>query len=363
MLSSTHFSRGRLSQSTDPIGQDLELVKHEPFNAETPTSALANAITPTTQIFVRSNFAVPALAGEAHRLAITGMVAHAFDISVGELRSLRQLCSDVTMTMECAGNGRIDLCPLPTGELWADGAVSTSRWTGLPLRILLERAEVDANAIEILVEGADTGPTSDGSTAGFGRSLSIADAMRDDVLLAFDVNGGPLTAAHGAPLRLIVPGWYGMASVKWVTRISALPHHYEGYFQSRRYIYDEPGQDPTPVTRVRVKSMITSPAAGTTIARGVIDIAGWAWTGNGSIARVEVAIDGGSGWRDAELLQRDSNFAWTRWMLRWEPDHGGRHALRSRATDSAGNTQPDAISWNRLGYGNNAVRPLVLRIE
>jgi DMSO/TMAO reductase YedYZ molybdopterin-dependent catalytic subunit len=228
---------------------------------------------------------------------------------------------------------------------------------------LLERAEVDSNAIEILVEGADTGPTSDGSTAGFGRSLSIAEAMRDDVLLSFDVNGGPLSAAHGAPLRLIVPGWYGMASVKWVTRISALKHHFEGYFQSRRYIYDEPGREPTPVTQMRVKSMITSPGNGTTITRGVIDIAGWAWSGNGPIARVEVAIDGGSGWRDAELLEPDSEFAWTRWTLRWEPGLPGRHALRSRATDAAGNTQPDAISWNRLGYGNNAVRPVVFTIE
>ena len=341
----------------------LDLVRGAPFNGETPAAALVDAITPTSQIFVRSNFAVPTLAGESHRVAVRGAVGRELDISVGELRSMRSSCRDVAVTMECAGNSRLHLCPLPAGELWSNGAVSTSRWTGYPLRLLLERAELDEQAVEILVEGADSGATGDGTTTGFARSLPIAEAMRDDVLLAFDVNGEPLTSAHGAPLRLIVPGWYGMASVKWVTRISALTHRFEGYFQNQRYVYEEEGRPTTPVTRMRVKSIVTSPADGGTFARGDVEIAGWAWSGNARITRVQVATDGGGGWCDAQLHDSRSDHAWVRWSLQWKADHPGRHVLRSRATDAAGNSQPDVIPWNRLGYGNNAVRPVVFTVE
>lgn len=340
----------------------MDVVKRTPLNAESPSQALTCAITPTTEIFVRSNFAIPTLAADAHRVIVTGAVKRGVDISVSDLRSMQHVCSEVTMTMECAGNHRIGLCPLPIGELWDTGALSTSRWTGVPLRVLLERAELDANAVEILVEGADTGLTSDGSITRFGRSLSIAEAMRDEVLLAFAVNGEPLPASHGAPLRLVVPRWYGMASVKWVTRISALVHRYEGFFQRQRYIYDEPGRESRPVTRMRVKSMTTSPQNGGTLRLGEIEITGWAWSGHGPITRVEVAIDGGSAWCEAELSVPESEFAWTRWSFRWKPTHLGRHAVRSRATDARGNTQPNAIAWNRLGYGNNAVRAVVFAV-
>ena len=339
----------------------LDLVKSAPFNAETPAAARVHAITPTNQTFVRSNFAVPTLTGDSHRVAITGAVQRELEISVAELRSMREWCREIPVTMECAGNSRLDMRPLPTGELWSNGAVGTGRWTGVPLRRLLERAAIDAQATEILVEGADAGTVTDGTTVGFGRSLPIAEAMRDDVLLAFDVNGEPISAAHGAPLRLIVPGWYGMASVKWVTRISALTQPFRGYFQSQRYIYEEQGRPTTPVTRMRVKSIITSPVDGATIGCGTMEVAGWAWSGNGRIVRVEIALDGG-GWRDAELREPHSDHAWVRWIFRCEPDQPGRHVLRSRATDAAGNSQPDTISWNRLGYGNNAVRPVVFSL-
>ena len=359
----TDLSDGRLIEGTAPIGRSLDLVRLAPFNAETPAAALAHAVTPGSQTFVRSNFAVPTLAGESHRVAITGAVRRELEISVAELRSMRKSCRDVAVTMECAGNSRLHLCPLPAGELWSNGAVSTSRWTGYPLRLLLESAEPEERTVAILVEGADSGATSGGSKTVFARSLPIAEAMRDEVLLAFDLNGEPLTAAHGAPVRLIVPGWYGMASVKWVTRMSALSQPFQGYFQNQRYIYEEPGRPTTPVTRMRVKSIITSPVDGATIERGSMEVAGWAWSGNGRIVRVEVALDEGGGWRDAELHPPHSSHAWVRWTLRCEPDQPGRHVLRSRATDAAGNSQPDTIAWNRLGYGNNAVRPVVFTLE
>jgi DMSO/TMAO reductase YedYZ molybdopterin-dependent catalytic subunit len=352
-----------MADTAQPIGRNLEVVRREPFNAETPAAVLADAITPTSRMFVRSNFAVPMLAGESHRLAVTGAVGRALEISVGELRAMRESCREIAVTMECAGNSRLHMCPLPAGEPWSNGAVSTCRWTGYPLRQLLERAEVGAQAIELLIEGADSGAASDASTDGFARSLPIAEAMREDVLLAFDVNGEPLTAEHGAPLRLIVPGWYGMASVKWVSRISALTHPFEGYFQKRRYVYEERDRTTTPVTRMRVKSIITSPADRGTIERGSTKIAGWAWSGYGRIVRVEIAVDGNGEWREAELHEPRSDHAWVRWSLNWDADQSGRHVVRSRATDALGNSQPDAISWNRLGYGNNAVRPVVFTVE
>jgi len=351
-----------LSDITSSGTGHLEVVKHEPFNAESPARALIDAITPASAIFVRSNFAVPALGGEEHRVVVGGAVLRDFTFSAGELRSMRESYSSVTMTMECAGNGRLSMRPLPTGELWDAGAVSTSRWTGIPLRVILERAGVDTSAVEILVGGADTAANDDRS-AGFARALPISEAMRDEVLLAFDLNDEPLSASHGAPLRLLVPGWYGMASVKWVSRISALARPFEGYFQRERYIYDEPGRVPVPVTRVRVKSIITSPVDGATRGPGVIDIAGWAWSGSGPIRRVEVALDGGCGWRDATLHAPESDFAWTPWSLTMESVLPGRHTLRSRATDATGNTQPDMIPWNRHGYGNNAVRLTVFTVE
>ena len=363
MLFRSSFSDDQLIESTHSVDRRLDVVRVAPFNAETPAAALVNAITPTGQIFVRSNFAVPALAGESHRVAVRGAVGRQLDISAGELRSMTKAHRAVAVTMECAGNSRLHLRPLPVGEPWSNGAVSTSRWTGYPLRLLLDSAELDESAVEILVEGADSGVGSDGTTMGFGRSLPIAEAMRDEVLLAFDLNDEPLSAPHGAPLRLIVPGWYGMASVKWVARISALTRPFEGYFQKQRYVYEEEGKPATPVSRMRVKSLITSPADGDTLERGAIEIAGWAWSGNGRIVRVEVAVDGGGGWRDAELHDSSSDHEWVRWSLQWAAEQPGRHVLCSRATDSAGNSQPDAIPWNRLGYGNNAVRASVITVE
>jgi len=341
----------------------LDVVKHAPFNAESPPAALVMPVTPTGQIYVRSNFPFPALDGDDHRVEIGGMVRSEYSVSVRELRGMTAVHSTVTVTMECAGNDRLAIRPLPAGEPWRTNALSTSRWTGVPLRTLLDRARLHDRAREILVEGADGGTVEGNVVRMFGRSLPLDKALAPETLLAFAVNGEPLTLAHGAPLRLVVPGWYGMASVKWVTRITAIERAYDGYFQRDRYVYDEPGRGISPVTTMRVKSMITAPTEGDRMERARVQIEGWAWSGDGAITRVEVATGGGDTWSDARLTPPESPHAWTRWTGDWTPAEPGRYALRSRATDSAGNVQPDEASWNRLGYGNNAVRTVVVEVK
>ncbi len=337
---------------------DLEVIRHDPYNAETPERALIAPLTPAPNVYVRTNFDVPVL-GDTHRIVIGGAVQTAFSLDMDELRAMPQ--HTVATTMECAGNDRLSMYPLPSGEPWRRGAVSTATWTGVPLRMLLDRAVLNGDVSEILVTAADAGPRDDADgIVRFARAMPRVDAVHSDTLLALAMNGEPLTAMHGAPVRLVVPGWYGMASVKWVTGIEAIRAPFAGYFQQQRYVYDEPG-GVVPVTRMRVKSIITSPTDGGRSARA-LHVRGWAWSGFGAITRVEVGLDGGDRWQDATLGVSESPHAWTAWECVMQAPRIGRVSLRSRATDASGATQPDAITWNRLGYGNNAVRTVIVDI-
>jgi len=243
--------------------------------------------------------------------------------------------------MECAGNGRLGMTPLPSGAPWGHGAVSAAYWTGVPLRAVLERVGVRDDAIEILAEGGD----------GFARALPIEDALDPSTLLAFEMNGRPLPPEHGGPLRLLVPGWYGMASVKWLVHIQPLTEPYAGFQQKERYVYD----DDAPVTRMRVKSRITRPRVDEVVARGEVRVSGWAWSGFADVRCVEVSLDGGDDWTAATLGRALSPHTWCPWQVSFYVEHPGRHTLRARAIDASGHVQPDAPPWNRLGYGNNAV--------
>ena len=328
----------------------LVVVKRAPFNAETPPQAWGQAHTPNGSFFVRSNHAEPALPAATHRILIGGAVQAPFTWALTEL-ALHPLRS-VTVTLECAGNGRTSMAPLPEGEPWGQGALGTAVWTGVPLAQVLQRARLGPGVVEILVEGAD----GEGSKR-FARSLPLSKALHPDTLLAVEMNGAPLPRSHGAPVRLIVPGWYGMASVKWVNRIEALTRPFEGHYQRERYIYDAgQGQAPAPVTRMRVKSLITSPEPDAQVAPGRVVVQGMAWSGERRVVQVEVAVDGGETWEPATLLETPRPSAWVRWAFTWEDAAPGRHTLRARATDEAGETQPEQAEWNRLGYGNNAVQ-------
>jgi DMSO/TMAO reductase YedYZ molybdopterin-dependent catalytic subunit len=259
------------------------------------------------------------------------------------------------MTMECAGNDRLSMRPLPMGEPWRSGAISTVTWSGVPLRALLDRAELEEDAVEIVVTAADSGRRDDADgPVQFARAISVQDVIASDALLALQMNGAPLTAAHGAPVRLVVPGWYGMASVKWVTALDAVRTPWQGYFQQQRYVYDVDGRI-APVTRMRVKSVITEPRDGATCDRA-LQVRGWAWSGDGAIVRVQLLPGGGTECIDAMLGTPAGPHAWTPWECVVHAPKSGRLTLRSRATDASGASQPDKIEWNRLGYGNNAVQ-------
>ncbi len=339
-------------------GTALEVIREAPFNAETPAFALLHPVTPIPNAYVRTNFGVPAVSS-AHVIRIDGAVGRPLTLSVDMLQAMPQ--HEVVATMECAGNDRLGMFPLPVGEPWRHGAVSTVSWSGVPLMDLLSMAEADADAVELLVTAADAGARDDaGGEVRFARALPMADAVRRDTLLALRMNGEPLTAAHGAPVRLAVPGWYGMASVKWVTRIELLRERFDGYFQRQRYVYDEPG-GVSPVARMRVKSVISTPVDGAQCERR-LTVTGWAWSGDGEITGVELGVDGGDEWLATTLGTPASRHAWTPWRADIDLPRAGRVVLRSRATDSAGNTQPGAIVWNRLGYGNNAIRHVIIDV-
>jgi DMSO/TMAO reductase YedYZ molybdopterin-dependent catalytic subunit len=351
----------------DPDRSPLVVVKPAPYNAESAVERLREGVTPAPAFYVRSNFPLPALDPDGHRIAVSGAVERPLDLGLADLRALGT--RTVVTTMECAGNNRTALVPLPTGEPWQTGAVSTGEWRGVPLRAVLERAGLRPDAVEVLVEGADRGRPKDGppEEIPFARALPTDKALHEDTLLAFELNGAPLPPDHGAPVRLVVPAWYGMASVKWVARIEALAERFAGYYQNRRYIYDlEDGAPPAPVREMLVKSLVVSPQEGETVARGRVRVLGRAWSGAAEIVRVEVAVDGGETWQEARLVEEarlsPSPYAWTAWEFDWEAAEPGRHVLRARATDATGQTQPANARWNKYGYGSNGVQPVVVDV-
>lgn len=332
---------------------DLVEINHEPFNAETPPDALRHFVTPTPNTYVRTNFSVPAI-GFDYQLVVAGAVADPFSIDISGLRKLPQ--HQVLVTMECAGNDRTGMSPRPEGEPWGSGAVSTSQWEGVRLGDLLARAKPSGNACEVLALGADAGVRADSEAqVAFARSLPLVDAMSPDTIVALGMNDEILPPLRGGPARLIVPGWYGMASVKWLTRIDVLTEEYRGYFQRQRYVYDD-GREVRPVTRTKVKSTIVSPQAGERISTAVVTVWGWAWSGNGRITSVELVTNVEPQSYTARLEPSSSRHAWTRWEVQLPLRSPGEYWMASRATDESGASQPEQPPWNRLGYGNNATR-------
>jgi DMSO/TMAO reductase YedYZ molybdopterin-dependent catalytic subunit len=338
------------------------VIKRDPYNAEAPLPALADPITRPASHYVRSNFAVPTLDHAEYALQIDGAVAEPASLSWATLSALPRV--DAVMTMECAGNDRLGMRPVPTGEPWDSGAVSTAHWRGVRLRDVLATVTLAHDVTEILATGADSGPRDDALVPGpvtFARALPLAVAQHPDTLLAMEMNGAPLPPEHGAPVRLIVPGWYGMANVKWVVRLSALREAFTGYFHQQRYVYEQ-AEGVTPVTFARVKSMITAPSEGARLPLVGCTVRGWAWSGTAPIAGVDVAVGGGDAWQPATLGPAPGAHAWTPWWLELPAPPEGRLTLRSRATDADGRRQPETVPWNRLGYGNNAVRPVTVHI-
>jgi DMSO/TMAO reductase YedYZ molybdopterin-dependent catalytic subunit len=340
---------------TDGVSADeLVYLSREPLNAETPLERQVGVITPAARHYVRDHFAIPQA---PERLAIDGAVRTPLQLDVDEIRSLPP--RSLVVTLECAGNGRAFIEPPVSGEQWRTGAVGTAEWTGASLRTILEMAGPLATAVEVLCVGADAGVPADvGSRIRYERSLPIADAVRDDILVAYAMNGADLPPAHGAPLRLVVPGWYGMASVKWLARLRLLERKFEGFFQVNRYVIGD-----RPLREIAARALITWPHDGERLAARPFVARGYAWSGGGDLARVEISADGGKSWRDAALGGALSRYAWRQWDAEVTPRTGGRLLLLARAVTADGATQPLDEVRNALGYANNAARPVRIEID
>ncbi|HKX68497.1 MAG TPA: sulfite oxidase [Intrasporangium sp.] len=338
--------------------EQLVMINPQPYNAEAPPGALDSDITPTREHYVRSNFALPTHDGT---LTVDGSVDRPLSLTSADLRALPAV--ERAVTLECAGNGRLDTRPLPTGEPWGGYAVSTAVWRGARLSDVLAEARPRADGVEVRFTGADSGtyhltpvlPES-GETLTFVRSLALTHAAdpASDILIAYDMNGEPLGPDHGSPFRLIVPHWFAVASVKWLQSIDVLTQPFRGEFQTGHYVYEWPDRPHEPVTYMRVRARITDPAPAAVIPAGTCTVRGKAWSGTGPIAAVEVSLAGAGEWQPAEVDEPTGPHHWQTWTFQWEATPG-RHSLRARATDAVGNVQPDVPPWNRLGYGNNAI--------
>jgi DMSO/TMAO reductase YedYZ molybdopterin-dependent catalytic subunit len=333
-------------------------------NRGMPLEALRYDITPVGMHYLLIHFDVPLADARSWRVDVGGAVARPFELTMDELRSLP--AQTLAVTMECAGNGRARLQPRPLSNPWLYEAIGTAEWTGTPLWPLLERAGLRDDAREIVFTGADHGFQGD-IEHDYQRSLAIAEVQRPEVMLVYAMNGRPLEPQHGFPVRLIVPGWYGMTSVKWLRSIEAVTEPFTGYQQTPAYHFTRDADDPgEPVQHIRPRALMVPPGVPDYFSRhrtadaGRIQVTGRAWSGAGEVTRVEVGVDGS--WSDARLGESVGPFAWRSWSFDWDAV-AGDHTLSCRATDSTGAAQPIDQPWNYQGMGNNSVQTVAVTVR
>jgi sulfane dehydrogenase subunit SoxC len=339
----------------------LEELQLAARNHGMPLEALRYPITPVGLHYLLTHYDIPFADDLAWTLEIGGLVERPSTLTLARLKA--RPAEEITVTMECAGNGRAYLDPRPASQPWLLEAVGTARWRGAPLRPILEEAGIEKGAVEVLFTGADRGAEGDLELQ-FQRSLSIEDALGSDALLAYEINGVPLPPQHGFPLRLVVPGWYGMASVKWLTRIDLVAEPFSGFHQEQAYrLRQHEVEAGEPLSRMRPRALMVPPGHPEFLSRerivalGPCALDGRAWSGLGKIVSVQVSTDGGKSWDGARLEAADAGpWAWRAWSYRWEPRAAGAYELCCRARDSAGNEQPVEPAWNLGGYANNAVQ-------
>ena len=336
------------------------IVTSGPENSETPLEQVPSWVTPNRLFFVRNHFEPPVVTdARAWELTLEGLVTRPMRWTLAQLEAMPQ--HGVFATVECAGNGRSFLKEKAEGVQWGAGAIGHAEWTGVRLRDLLEPAGIKASATEIIFEGADRGEEG-GKTMNFSRSLPLAKALHPDTLIALRMNGEALEPNHGAPLRLFVPGWYGVASVKWLRTMRVTDQPYQGYFQTTKYSIIRGGRR-QPLGPGSVKSEVLSPAAGAQVGAGTVRIAGVAWAGEAGVSRVDVSTDGGRTWHAAHLTGIDQPYSWRQWEALWTVTAPGDYEIVTRAHSSRGETQPIEYDRDNLGYLINVVRPVRVRVK
>ena len=339
-------------------GISLEELQLAARNHGMPLEALRYPVTPVGLHYLLIHYDVPVVEPEAWRLTVGGL-----ELSLDDLRA--RPVAEHTVTMECAGNGRARLEPRVVSQPWLLEAVGTARWRGTRLAPLLQEAGVPDGTVEVLFTGLDRG-IEGGDEQAFQRSLPLEEALRDEVLLAYEMNGAPLPPQHGFPLRLVVPGWYGMTHVKWLTRITAVEEPFTGYQQAHAYrLRRDEDDEGEPLTRIAPRALMVPPGLPDfptrerTLAAGRCTVEGRAWSGHAPIESVELGVDGT--WTPAKLEPPPGRWAWRGWRAEWDAKPGD-HVLRCRARDEAGNTQPDEAEWNVGGYANNGVQRVPVRV-
>lgn len=350
---------GDAGAGTD-VGVSLEELQLAARNHGMPLEALRWPVTPVGLHYVLVHYDIPLVDPASWHLRIDGAVDRPCSLSLADLAAFPPVT--VVTTMECAGNGRAHLDPRPVSQPWLLEAVGTAAWRGARLKDVLAGVGLAGDAVELVFTGADRGVEGD-VEQDYARSLTLDEADRDEVVLAYEVNGVPLPPQHGYPLRLVVPGWYGMTNVKWLRSITAVTEPFAGYYHEHSYRVRHTDDDPgTPVTRILPRSLMVPPGIPEFLSRrrivpaGACPLEGRAWSGRAPVVAVDVSTDGGATWAPAELGDQPGPWAWRSWAFTWEPAGPGDYTLCSRARDGAGNEQPTAPGWNVGGYVNNAVQ-------
>ena len=357
---------------TPPAGKRSGTIVHstEPLNCEPAPAALAEgSLTATDAFYMRSHGPIPPAVGEGWTLALDGLVEQPLAVSLDALRAGEHGLRDVAATLQCAGNRRAGLIAvrdIPGEAPWGPGATGTASWLGCALGELLRAARPRPEAAHVVLVGRDAGPE---SGEPYEVSIPLAKALRDEVLLAWEMNGAPLEPAHGAPLRVVVPGYIGARSVKWLERIELRAEPTRAFFQDVAYRLLTPEEEPAPgrgveLGEVALNSELLVPSSDEELAAGAATLRGYAFAGGERhVARVDVSVDGGASWRQAALGDDLGRWAWRLWSLDVELAPG-EHEVRVRAWDSAAATQPESAGtvWNPKGYVNNAQTARTLRV-
>lgn len=355
-----------LPQSNRAAGPTLSLttLSPNPKDLEMPVEGFIDEITPVEHFFVRSHARIPQVDLASWKLEIAGLVEKPLTFTLAELQKFPH--TELVSVLECAGNGRSFYRPTVAGAQWRFGSVGNARWTGVRLKDVLEKAGVKASATQVLMNGADL-PL--GKMPKFQRTLELTKAMHPDTLLAWEMNGQPLTAEHGFPLRVIAPGWASDSWFKWLTRLELLDHDFDGFWMKTAYRHPArhvaPGTavdpaDMVPVTDLNVKSVIAHPNEWAL--PGVIHVQGVAWSNASPVTKVEISTDGGKTWASAKFTSKATQYGFRKWAFTWKAVEGS-HTLMSRATNAAGQTQPLEPEWNPNGYLYNAAQPRSVQIS
>jgi sulfane dehydrogenase subunit SoxC len=354
-----------VAEGTSLEGISLQELQLAARNHGMPLEALRWPVTPVGLHYLLIHYDVPDVDGAVWGLRVRG--ERELSLGLDELK--RRPRAELAVTMECAGNGRARLDPRPVSQPWLSEAIGTARWAGTPLRPLLEEAGLPDGAVEVLFTGLDRG-IEGGEEQAYQRSVSLEEALRDEVLLAYEMNGSPLPPQHGYPLRLVVPGWYGMTNVKWLAEIEVLTEPFTGYQNVQGYrMRQEEDDEGEPLSRMLPRSLVVPPgipeflSRDRTVSAGEVVLEGRAWSGHAPVESVDVSVDGGATWAAAELEpDGGERWAWRGFRFRWDAQPG-EHTICSRARDEAGNEQPLEPLWNLGGYSNNAVQTINVTVS